>query len=153
MELSLFFDKLLAVNWVEKDHQRDVWINDGAEKLLMDLKVAIKDAAETFDRIYRSKSDPELSMDCSPNRLTLGRSVPGSRSEGLRHAQAEVLFDVTGQTVTAIFTHSKAAKVILRIDAEDGKVFLRDEGHNPIPDADTASRILLKSFLNGLRLN
>jgi len=120
---------------------------------LNDLMAAIHDSVSTFNKLYRKRAEP-IQINASPGRIALSILLPPSQTIGsavVNRAEAEISFDQRTYEISAVFNNSQAPAARLRLDADNGEVFVCDKQGNRVKDADTASQILLEKFLKGVR--
>jgi hypothetical protein len=116
VDFATSFVRLWAMNWVEKEYQREMAIERDSGPLLNDLAAAIKDAVDTFNKRYRPNNPIEIRV--SSNRVALSILLPPTQrheSEILKRADAEVSFDMNSCKVSAVFSESKAQGTSIRV--------------------------------------
>jgi hypothetical protein len=125
-------------------HRREFWT------LLADLQAAIKDSADSFNRLYRPDRQEQIQINATQNRIALSLLLPRTQhvqSETLKRAEALIAYDSGSNVISATFKESGAHPVSLVLDSENGEVFWRARDGVRVSDADSASRILLEEFL------
>jgi hypothetical protein len=146
-----FFAKLWAMNWVQKEYNRKLAIEERSAPLLAQIAEANKDAVETFNKLYRASPREQVRTDIASNCMTFSMLLPTKQIveiEMRKLAMAMIKFDTTRHIMTATFQEIGIEPVVLNLDAdENGVVFLRDKSNFVVPDADAASRLMLEKFL------
>jgi hypothetical protein len=148
MESSEFFDKLWAVNWIEKKYEREHARRSGSGPLLDSIKAAVEDVVQSFNARYRNPRE-EVKITPGKDMISLSMKLPGAAHEHIKHATAILSFDDKACKVSATFKHSASAKEYIVVDVDDdGNLFLKRGGDNStVKDADEASKLLLQTFL------
>ena len=75
------------MNWVEMEHRRDEAIEANTEAIWDNLKTAIKEAGDTFNRLYR-QSKSKLEYLPRQDSVSLSIQLPARDVEPKRFASA-----------------------------------------------------------------
>ena len=156
MDTTEFFARLVAVNWVEREHKKRTAVAAQAEPLFTEVCLAIKNSVESFNRLYRASPLEPVQYTPMARAMTVSlllplRGIPGT-VEQRRHVRVLIGQTEANDRIHCVFENCqidlKPVAILFQL-GDDGKVFLEHEGKK-LADADAASEAILAKFFRNL---
>lgn len=150
-----FSDRLLAMNWVEKKHQKAKLIASQADSAWAGLGQALRESVITFNKLYRESRETADVKAQTKLSVLISLPITSKRYESgeiIRSALATVTFDPETNSAHCLFQHTRRAldpvDIILDSDAEE-TVFWR-HSDDRLLDCDAVARVILDDFFTEL---
>lgn len=158
-DIHSFLAKLNSMNWLEKRHEREVAIAAGLSPLWMELANALCKAVDSFNALYRMPHrQGSVFCGAATDQVNISCQLPTGNKrelEKIEHATVTVVLSRASHEVTYSSQHSKVPlRGSIKFDrTEDGSivlVFKDKDDKDQVLDPDTASKMILESFLFAL---